>query len=362
MNYIYFNEKGRLKKHNIDDLYAGSANVDTIYIFADFDNEETSDYEVSLMFKRYDDLIIGPVECLPDTQDSPLTGEPMRCFSFLLGADVLAVAGTLGITARYHSTYVDPITELEEEAIKATGMVTANVNATVPLQGGTSTVLLNLNRKIVSVNEKLIEHIDTYNGHNHNTLYYQKEESELMFAKSLEVDTGGNIILFSGNGTALSSVKIPTVIQTTPVGNLVFNGTGRFLLPYINDPNKKYLIHRVGSPVITIGLFWSIMGPDQDPDELEYEHTYQNDYETPTYLETINDPKVFDLDLISNAYSSDGADRLGVEVDYKLDGVAQNKIHNFYVSPDDRTVFGTFGVLKIGFFSTGYFQVYELED
>lgn len=269
MNYIYFNEKGRLKKSTIDDLYQGSANVDIIYIFADFDKEETSEYEVSLTFRRSDNVVIGPVECVPDFQPNPINpDEMMRCYSFVLGNDILDVAGPLQITARYHSTYVDTITGEVEEAIKATAMVVANVNASVPLQSGTSTLLANINRRINMMNDKLtaeIEgvddkldaHIQEYYIHDHNSLYYQKEESDNKYAVKLEVDVDGNIMLINADNEVLSSIKVPTVIQVQPPGTLVHNGSGMFIL----QPNKEYLINIFST--LNVDLYLETGGADE---------------------------------------------------------------------------------------------------
>jgi hypothetical protein len=88
-NYIVFNEHGKIKKHTIGDLYAGSHLVDAIYLFADFN---ISDAAATLMFRRSDGQLIGEVDCLPDNAKHPITGELVDCFSFVLGKDVLAVA------------------------------------------------------------------------------------------------------------------------------------------------------------------------------------------------------------------------------------------------------------------------------
>lgn len=243
MNYIYFNEKGRLKRSNVEDLYAGSKNTDLIYIFADFDKEAPSDYEASLSFRRSDGAEIGPIECLPGVEVNPVTNESMRCFSFLLGSDVLNVAGPLQISARYHSTYIDDISGLEEEAVKAIAMIVANVNETVPITGGASTAILNINRKIIDLNEKVNNHIEDFETFSGGI--------EAQYGARIEVDSAGNIILYSGNDTVLSSVRVPTSILNQMPGTLVHSGVGHFIL----EANKDYLITRVGSPTIYLDIY-----------------------------------------------------------------------------------------------------------
>lgn len=361
MNYIYFNEKGRLKKSTIDDLYQGSANVDTIYIFADFDKEETSEYEVSLTFKRSDGLIIGPVECVPDFMPNPFnTEENMRCYSFVLGNDVLDVSGPLQITARYHSTYIDPVTGMEEESIRATAMIVANVNASVSLQSGTSTLLANINRRINMMNDKLtveIEgvddkldaHIQEYYIHDHNSLYYQKEESDNKYAVKLEVDVDGNIMLINADNEVLSSVKVPTVIQVQPPGTLVHNSSGMFIL----QPGKEYLIN-IFSP-LNIDLYLETGGSD----------------EPISYLKLTNNPEVFP-EVIHNMpkLSQTGLFVVQVIIDEFLFGtVSTTEVYGRVITNNVVTSFTAQGLpfnlslqnrCKIGINSIHQYQVYEV--
>ncbi len=153
MNYIYFNDKRRLKDKNIDDLYATSSLADVIYIFADFDTALETDYSVSLMFRRSDGMLIGEVECLrePALVLNPSTNTEMPAFSFVLESDVLGVEGSLQITARYYKTFVDDEDNIEDMCL-ATGMIVATVYDAVPnYTAMKSTVAANLNRKIVAI-------------------------------------------------------------------------------------------------------------------------------------------------------------------------------------------------------------------
>lgn len=350
MNYIYFNEKGRLKKSTIEDLYQSSANVDTIYIFADFDKEETSEYEVSLTFRRSDGLVIGPVECVPDFKPNPLnTEENMRCYSFVLGNDVLDVSGPLQITARYHSTYIDPVTGMEEESIRATAMVVANVNASVPIQGGTSTIVSNLNRRITILNEKVDQNKEEFDVHNHNNMYYKKEESNNKFASMLEIDTSGSIILKSEDGTTLSTIRIPTVIQVQPPGMLVHKGPGMFLM----QPNKEYIIN-IFSP-LNIDLYLETGGSD----------------EPISYLKLTNNPGVFP-EVIHNMpeLSQTGLFVVQVNIDeFLFETVSTTEVYGKVITNNVVTTFTAQGLpfnislqnrCKIGINSIHQYQVYEV--
>jgi hypothetical protein len=154
MNYIYFNEKRRLKQSTIDDLYASSSGADVIYIFADFDTILDTDYTVSLMFRRSDSLKIGEVECLREPAPilNPSTNALMPAFSFVLQNDVLGVSGPLQITARYYSSFVDEATGETEDVCMATGMVVATVHDAVPNYAAMkSTVAANLSRRIATL-------------------------------------------------------------------------------------------------------------------------------------------------------------------------------------------------------------------
>ena len=65
MNYIYFNEKGRLKDKHLEDFVATSHLADKIYLFCDLDQGLDTEYSVSLAFKRSDSFEIGEIESLP---------------------------------------------------------------------------------------------------------------------------------------------------------------------------------------------------------------------------------------------------------------------------------------------------------
>lgn len=152
MNYIILNDKGRLKDSHIDDLYQGSANVDVIYIFADFD---ISDKSVGVMFKRYDGFKIGEVEAMPCTAAHPLSGENKDCFSIVLASDVLTVSGPLQISVKYYSDYVEDNITIQQ--VRATALVVTDIRETVSAVGYKPTVITNINRRI----DALIDRIES---------------------------------------------------------------------------------------------------------------------------------------------------------------------------------------------------------
>ena len=205
LNYVYFNERGRIKKYMIADLFQGSKNVDKVYIFADFD---VSGQECTIMFRRADGMLVGEVDALPEAEPkiNPATETLMPCFSHLLGGDVLGAAGSLEMTVRFYEIFVDPVTGLPDDRVRATGMLTTTVYEAVPTYGAQSTVILNLNRKINTVAENLTTYIDEADG---------------KFGAKLAVD-GNDIVLQNEADMELSRVRVPTVILTEQPGDLIF--------------------------------------------------------------------------------------------------------------------------------------------
>lgn len=323
-NYIVFNEHGKIKKHTIGDLYAGSHLVDAIYLFADFN---ISDAAATLMFRRSDGQLIGEVDCLPDNAKHPITGELVDCFSFVLGKDVLAVAGPLQITARYYYAYVIDGDQVEQ--VRATGMVTANVYETVPTYGAQSTVILNLNRKINTVAENLTTYID---------------EADRKFGTKLAVD-GNDIALQNEAAEELSRVRVPTVILAEQPGDLIFFGTGDFVI----DSHKKYVIVPVGSS--SVGLHVYERNESGETGEVSYTKKTTNpvwSFTTNQLLETRLDEPIPSSPFDGTYYISGGYWRNGVydtfEVGYlHFGGISQ------YSYP------------VLGLHSVGYYQVYLLE-
>ena len=147
MNYIYFNEKGRLKGKHLDDMVATSHLADKIYLFCDLDQELETEYSASLAFKRADGFEIGEIECLREASLvlNPSANKEMPAFSLELRSDILAVPGPLKITARYYRTVV--VGETVREIRKAMGMVATNVLEAVKGEPR-STVISNINRRI----------------------------------------------------------------------------------------------------------------------------------------------------------------------------------------------------------------------
>lgn len=154
MNYIYFNEKGRLKDKHLDDMIATSHLADKIYLFCDLDQELETEYSASLTFKRSDGFEIGEIECLREASLvlNPSANKEMPAFSIELGSDILAVCGPLKITARYYRTVV--VGETVREIRKAMGMVATNVLEAVKGEPR-STVISNINRRIDALEARI---------------------------------------------------------------------------------------------------------------------------------------------------------------------------------------------------------------
>lgn len=154
MNYIYFNEKGRLKGTHLDDLVATSHLTNKIYLFYDLDLKQETEYSASLAFKRSDGFEIGEIECLREASLilNPFTNTEMPAFSLELGSDVLAVCGPLKITARYYQTEV--INGISREKCQAMGMAVANVLEAVKGEPR-STVISNINRRIDDIEARI---------------------------------------------------------------------------------------------------------------------------------------------------------------------------------------------------------------
>lgn len=154
MNYIYFNEKGRLKDKHLEDFVATSHLADKIYLFCDLDQGLDTEYSVSLAFKRSDGFEIGEIECLREASLvlNPSANKEMPAFSLELGSDVLAVCGPLKITARYYHTVM--MGDISREVCKAMGMVVANVLKAVKGEPR-STVISNINRRIDALEARI---------------------------------------------------------------------------------------------------------------------------------------------------------------------------------------------------------------
>ena len=338
-NYIVFNEHGKIKKHTIGDLYAGSHLVDAIYLFADFN---ISDAAATLMFRRSDGQLIGEVDCLPDNAKHPITGELVDCFSFVLGKDVLAVAGPLQITARYYYAYVIDGDQVEQ--VRATGMVTANVYETVPVFGGQTAVVANLNRKIDRVREDLSQHVAEYEEHAHDDRYYQQDLADNAFGAVLETDAD-EIVLKNALGTELSRIKIPTVVQIAPPGNLVFTGTGDFII----GTHRKYVIVPVGSS--SVGLHVYERNESGETGEVSYTKKTTNpvwSFMTNQLLETRLDEPIPSSPFDGTYYISGEYWRNGVYDTFEV-----GYLHFGGISQWSYPV--------LGLHSVGYYQVYEME-
>lgn len=345
MNYIYLNEHGSLKKHTIKDLFAGSNLADTIYIFSDMDQAAEDVYDVTLMFKRPDGAPIGEVLCVRELGVlNPATNTTMPAHSFILGSDVLAVAGTLQITVRYYTNYdVDGDGTLDQ-VIKAMAMVVANIGETVPIVNENSTVLANINRKITHVEDDLTALIAAYNIHAHDVAYYLKTTADAKFAQLLTIESGNIVKLKTGDGTVLSSQAIQPTASATPPGTLVFSGTGAYIL----DETKVYSVLIIGSPDIYLDVYKkSINGGTGEVTYTKMTVNMELFLANMAFQAQLDAPVAHDpfdgTYYISGDFHQDGG------TDTFEGGWLNFGMLNEYVSP------------VLGLNSIGYFQVYELD-
>jgi len=255
MNYIYFNDRGRLQSYHIDDLYQGSNLSDKLYVFADFDLEDETPYTLALMFRRKDGIEIGEVEGIRELNViNPKTQTAMPAFTYLVGHDVLNCAGELQISARYYYHYDIDNDGTLDHVIKGTAMIVATVNEAVPTNNAQSTVFLNINRKIKALQDSLAghDHDEEYytkteiDAHKHNDDYFTKNESNSRYGVSIEIDQNKNLVLKNALGEILSTVFIPD-----EPGTPVFFGAGTFIM----DTNKNYVVVPIGSPTIHLDVY-----------------------------------------------------------------------------------------------------------
>lgn len=328
LNYVYFNERGRIKKYMIADLFQGSKNVDKVYIFADFN---ISGQECTIMFRRADGMLVGEVDALPEAEPkiNPATETLMPCFSYLLGGDVLGAAGSLEMTVRFYEIFVDPVTGLPDDRVRATGMLTTTVYEAVPTYGAQSTVILNLNRKINTVAENLTTYIDEADG---------------KFGAKLAVD-GNDIVLQNEADMELSRVRVPTVILTEQPGDLIFFGTGDFII----GAHRKYVIVPVGSS--SVGLHVYERNESGETGEVSYTKKTTNpvwSFTTNQLLETRLDEPIPSSPFDGTYYISGEYWRNGV-----YDTFDVGYLHFGGISQWSYPV--------LGLHSVGYYQVYEME-
>ena len=342
-NYIYFNKYSKIKKHTIVDLFQGSNLVDVVYIFADF---ETEGKECTIMFQRADGRLIGEVEAYPEASPkiNPATNTEMVCYSYVLSGDVLAVAGELQITVRFYDIYIDPVTGIPEDRIKVTGMITATVYESVPAFGVESTVLMNLNHKINTVAEDLITHINNYNQHDHDDRYYIIGDVDSTFANKLDV-SGNDIILLNKDNQELSRIHVPTVIQPAMPGNLIFTGTGDFII----ESYKKYIIVPLGTTNVSLHVY------ERSESGETGEITYTKKTTNPILSFTNNQLLETKLDSPTPQSPFDGTYYISGE--YWLNGIYDT----FEAGYLDFGTISQYNYPVLGFNSGGYYQVYELE-
>ena len=99
-NYIVFNQYGKIKEKNLFDFPAGSSGIE-IYILADFDNVEASEYETYANIKRPDGLIVGDVILEKLANQIDLNGNLYWGKKLTLYDDVTQLNGAIQISIVY---------------------------------------------------------------------------------------------------------------------------------------------------------------------------------------------------------------------------------------------------------------------
>lgn len=332
MNYIYFDNQGRLKNYHFDDLTQGSGNTDKVYLFTDFTTPHN--YTATMTFLRSDGMIIGEITCLAEVGVvNPKTSTAMNCHSILLGADVLEVAGSLQITARYYQSIDIDADGIVDSVVKAFGLVTAKISPSIPTGGGTSTAILNLSQRIAAVKASL-------------DAYIAGETTRAAdYAHSIEIDANRNLLLKNEAGTVLSTENLPLVVAASDYGTMVFSGTGAFVI----EANKNYVLVLIGSPSVFIDIYKAnvsgetgVISYTRMTNELK-EYTQNHVISNVFDAETANDP--FDgTYLITGTLTVDGTNDVYSSVEYLNFGMIGENCYPV-----------------LAFISSGYYQVYEME-
>lgn len=99
-NYIVFNQYGKIKEKNLFDFPAGSSGIE-IYILADFDNVDASEYETYANIKRPDGLIVGDVILEKLANQIDLNGNLYWGKKLTLYDDVTQLNGAIQISIVY---------------------------------------------------------------------------------------------------------------------------------------------------------------------------------------------------------------------------------------------------------------------
>ncbi len=331
MNYIYFNNQGRLKNYHFDDLVQGSGNADKVYMFTDYTTPH--DYTATMMFRRPDGQEIGEITLLAETAvTNPITSTAMNCHSILLGADVLEIAGSLKITARYYQSIDIDADGIVDSVVKAFGMVAAEISPAVMTGGGTSTAMLNLSSRITALKAT----VDAYIA--------GETARAADYAHSLEIDTDNNLLLKNEAGTVLSTENLPLTASAADYGTLVFSGTGA----YAFGSAKNYVLAVIGSPTVYVDIYKANVSGETGVITYTRMTNYLKTYTANHVISNVfnasvaNDP--FDgTYIVSGTLTVDGTDDAYSSVEYLNFGMIGENCYPV-----------------LAFISAGYYQVYEM--
>jgi hypothetical protein len=106
MNYVILNNNKEISSKSIFKLYPGvTADNLSLYIFADFDQEENTVYTCKLVFKRQDGLVIGDCSTNVVTATNPVTNQSERARKFSWSnTSVLKIPGEVEVSIKYSTS------------------------------------------------------------------------------------------------------------------------------------------------------------------------------------------------------------------------------------------------------------------
>lgn len=131
-NYVVFDVNGIIKKQYIANLVATSADVDVIYILADFDKASSeSAFRCYARVQRPDGFIVGPVSMptgvITQEEADELGVDYLNCRTLTLSSTMMALEGTIQVTIVYDQLDIYG----KVTATMATGKIVANVKDAV---------------------------------------------------------------------------------------------------------------------------------------------------------------------------------------------------------------------------------------
>lgn len=322
-NYIVFNNYGKIKEKNLRDITAGSSGIE-IYILAEFDNNEVSEYQAYANIKRPDGLVVGdivleqlaePIEFLYGTETITYYGRKLTLYddtTQLQGAIQLSI-----VFSKFDNNY------LETER-RVMGQVVMNIYDAVNFYTPRSSVIKAMMRYVdqqalggESQYQSLEDRI-TNNAVNansaikrvefHNTTYelkFYNNYNQLVATVDLplehmkvELSQDGTSLIYTDselNEIAIPLTSLVANVARTDLDNEFHNenkfkkgiilsnedGDGGYVdfTKYTPDPNQIYKIHLPSKDgVVALNSDLNELGATKAP--LEHDHTLTVDAPT----------------------------------------------------------------------------------